>query len=342
MRCEEVVDFMQRSFDHDLSPEELSLMEEHLCSCSECQKLYEDLKALHLQLESLPDVEPPKSLVDAILPALHEPKESLPSPVPPPLKARKLIWKSWSYWIGGAAAVILLLLTAPQLMKEPELNMAGVEEKADQSLMRSMEIPAEQENQPEMARKSTESANENDPQQDMASLAVPEPQVLQKDNQPQNHETSDKEDSAIASKRAIEPDLEKPTKPQDTENMAMMAIPETVPEEQARVEEGPTMSLMAEQPEEKKQQPGRDLFFSPNGNWSAHVEGQQVIVADLQGNEVFRSHEWKGTVYVSVEWIDDQTVLYTLFPVNGTQGEEGVTQPEKWTIDLKQGQEQKQ
>ncbi len=341
MRCEEVVDFMQRSLDHDLSPEELTLMEEHLCSCSECQKLYEDLMALHLQLESLPDVEPPKSLVDAILPALHEPKDSLPSPSP--VQARKLNWKSWSYWMSGAAAIILLLLAVPQLMKEPELNMARVEEKADQSLMRSMDIPAEQENQTEMSVNPTESesVNGNDAQQGIASLAAPEPQAKQDPNQPQTHETADKEHHAVASKKATQPPVEEQGLPQNTENMSMMAAPETIPEDTARVEEGPAMSMLAQQPEEKKEQPGRELLFSPNGTRSAHVEGQQVIVADLQGNEVFRSHEWKGTVYVSVEWLDDQTVLYTLFPVNGVQGEEGVTQPEKWTIDLKQGQEQK-
>lgn len=71
MKCTEVTEWMHRYLDHDLSPAETEDMFRHLETCPACADLFERLASLSEQLENLPDVQPPFSLVDSILPRLE-------------------------------------------------------------------------------------------------------------------------------------------------------------------------------------------------------------------------------------------------------------------------------
>ena len=72
MKREEALEYMNRYLDHDLTKEETDTLFRHLGESPEAREDFEFLQGLSDQLESLPDVKPPVSLVDSILPKLDE------------------------------------------------------------------------------------------------------------------------------------------------------------------------------------------------------------------------------------------------------------------------------
>lgn len=70
MRCEEVEVLIQRHVDHDLSEEEHLSLQQHVTQCSACKELMDRLVYVSNQLDNLPKVDPPYSIVDSILPQL--------------------------------------------------------------------------------------------------------------------------------------------------------------------------------------------------------------------------------------------------------------------------------
>ncbi|MDQ0192679.1 zf-HC2 domain-containing protein [Paenibacillus wynnii] len=72
MRCTEVIEWMHRYLDHDLSIEESTEMFHHIDDCLPCAEIFDRLTTLSKQLEQLPDVKAPFSIVDSILPRLDE------------------------------------------------------------------------------------------------------------------------------------------------------------------------------------------------------------------------------------------------------------------------------
>jgi hypothetical protein len=72
MNCDEVMEWMQRDIDHELTVAEKEAMKAHMQSCPDCAEMYARLLLLSQELASLPKVTPPVSLVDSILPKLDE------------------------------------------------------------------------------------------------------------------------------------------------------------------------------------------------------------------------------------------------------------------------------
>jgi len=66
------MDYMQRQLDGDLDERETDILNKHTGHCPECAAMLERLQRLSDELDSLPKVTPPFSLVDAILPQLDE------------------------------------------------------------------------------------------------------------------------------------------------------------------------------------------------------------------------------------------------------------------------------
>lgn len=119
MNCQEMVELIERYVDFDLTEAEERLLLSHLKDCPECADRLEKLKQLSIKLESLPEVTPPYSIVDSILPKLKEmdlfPEESAALEHTAELKpfVRKLRWNmrewiSWKSVVGGIAAGIVL------------------------------------------------------------------------------------------------------------------------------------------------------------------------------------------------------------------------------------------
>lgn len=111
MNCQEVMELIQRHVDHDLNERETSLMHDHVGQCPDCKALLNRLVLLSQGLEQLPRVEPPYSLVDALLPKLnmHESAESpeaeATTPKAPSSRRRTVSRRTWLMRISSVAAV---------------------------------------------------------------------------------------------------------------------------------------------------------------------------------------------------------------------------------------------
>ncbi|MUG64560.1 anti-sigma factor [Paenibacillus campinasensis] len=143
MNCQEVVESMHRYLDRDLSSDETALMYQHIAVCPSCAETFQLLKSLSKELEELPAVTPPISLVDAIMPRLDAiDRERGESPAPSkeissepaemtPEIRRPRRQANWWSTIGGrtaigaaAAAVILgvaIFSFEPKVISEAEL-----------------------------------------------------------------------------------------------------------------------------------------------------------------------------------------------------------------------------
>ncbi|GIQ69722.1 zf-HC2 domain-containing protein [Xylanibacillus composti] len=72
MKCQEVIELIQRHLDQELTEEETVAMHNHMEHCDECAGMFARMAKLSEELVSLPKVAPAFSLVDQILPRLQE------------------------------------------------------------------------------------------------------------------------------------------------------------------------------------------------------------------------------------------------------------------------------
>lgn len=121
--CAEAAEWMQRLIDSDLNREEERALLRHLDGCDACRKRFESLMSIDEQLRRLPKVEPPFSLVDAILPMLDRIGASAASPSPAvarsaprqePVKKASFPVTRWigllPYGLAGVAAAVVVFV----------------------------------------------------------------------------------------------------------------------------------------------------------------------------------------------------------------------------------------
>lgn len=72
MKCQEVMEYMQRHLDEDLSKQEHEILQQHMNDCIECTLMFQRLNQLSDELVNLPKVTPPMNLVDSIMPRIEE------------------------------------------------------------------------------------------------------------------------------------------------------------------------------------------------------------------------------------------------------------------------------
>lgn len=123
MKCEEVMEYMQRCLDMDLTDAENAAMQEHMKTCTSCAEMFERLNHLSRELVNLPKITPPYSIVDSILPRLEEIDEQATTVLaqPEPISKWREFRKSVSLRVlGGMAAAVLFVVIAvnqlPQFM----------------------------------------------------------------------------------------------------------------------------------------------------------------------------------------------------------------------------------
>lgn len=116
---------MQRHVDGDLNEAETATLMDHVEHCPDCAVMMERLIHLSRGLEQLPKVEPPYSLVDAILPKLgmadtvppEKPEETAVPSISPGSRRAERIRRSWITRVSGVVAlgivVGLLLVNGP-------------------------------------------------------------------------------------------------------------------------------------------------------------------------------------------------------------------------------------
>lgn len=112
MNCSEVMELKQRSLDGGLTQSEESLMTEHIRHCPACVEMAERLENIHQELVRLPQVTPPYSLVDAILPSLQQIDK--PQTVTSIQK-----WYSKRQWRAGAVVAAGLVFGLFMVMFKP-------------------------------------------------------------------------------------------------------------------------------------------------------------------------------------------------------------------------------
>ncbi|MEK5030644.1 zf-HC2 domain-containing protein [Paenibacillus sp. FSL R7-0302] len=144
MKCAEVMEWMHRYLDHDLSQEEMLEMFRHIDDCPACAEVLDRLTLLSQQLEQLPDVKPPFSLVDSILPQLEQLDRGVPEepavmePEDPKVipfsrsnsRGKKSKGPSLAArtGIGAAAAAVILLIAVfnmPKSLPGADLDMSS-------------------------------------------------------------------------------------------------------------------------------------------------------------------------------------------------------------------------
>lgn len=123
MKCEEVMEYMQRCLDMDLTDVENAAMQEHMKTCTSCAEMFERLNHLSEELVKLPKIAPPYSIVDSILPRLDEIDEQATTAIvqPEPISKWREFRNSVSFRVlGGMAAAIVFVVIAvnqfPQFM----------------------------------------------------------------------------------------------------------------------------------------------------------------------------------------------------------------------------------
>jgi len=117
MQCDNAIELMHRHVDGDLSEQESLELDAHLNGCPSCMLAFARLKALTDELALLPQVTPPFSIVDSIMPRLLEidkqsqkREESAAFAVdsdsnPPASHSRRKLSSLFSWRIAGAVAV---------------------------------------------------------------------------------------------------------------------------------------------------------------------------------------------------------------------------------------------
>ena len=114
MDCQAVFELMNRYLDEEISHEEERVLEFHLERCPHCQKLFGELKDMHLLLNTL---EPSPDFTTKIMGKLDDTKENLP----------KWFYGLRKSWLGVAMIILLLVLSLVifRSQKRPELIISS-------------------------------------------------------------------------------------------------------------------------------------------------------------------------------------------------------------------------
>lgn len=123
--CEDYIELISAAVDGALSPNQQEKLNAHLASCAECQKLYDNLSALHAALADLPPVEVPEGLKDRIMDAVAaEAENAKVLPFVPKEKKRSPI--HWQRWLASAAVLAVVVMGTwswkPWEVHEPQAN----------------------------------------------------------------------------------------------------------------------------------------------------------------------------------------------------------------------------
>lgn len=129
MKCQEVMEYMQRYLDGDLNKEEQDAMTRHMDDCTSCTLMFQRLNRLSDELVNLPKVAPPFNIVDSILPKLEE-LDRLTDHEDRRASAWTRFWRGTpSKVIGGtiAASIIITLMMINNPLKGPAKEQADAD-----------------------------------------------------------------------------------------------------------------------------------------------------------------------------------------------------------------------
>lgn len=133
MNCVEVNELIQRDLDNDLDENEHITLKHHLELCSECSTFYERLRIVHLDLESLPKVSLPYSLVDTLLPEFDRIDQLTNDKSSGTVrKMNSFFNKRWFYTATAVAASLFVIFSITQLLQQnKQEQFVALQENAD-------------------------------------------------------------------------------------------------------------------------------------------------------------------------------------------------------------------
>ena len=153
MKCNEISDKLSLYIDNELSHEEMQLVEEHLNSCENCQKVLEEYKKLISILQNLPEEEPPEGYCKRLHEKLLQ-NSSQPEAKRTASKIKSFNRNKWLKYGSIAAALVLVFLVAGI----NNIGRMGMKAKNQSSYDMAAESPAEYNGAPAPAAPKTEAA----------------------------------------------------------------------------------------------------------------------------------------------------------------------------------------
>jgi len=334
MKCEEVMELMQRSLDGDLDSAETSRMMEHIQTCPECAAMFDRLTRLSANLAQLPRVTPGFSIVDSILPQLE--KIELDSPAPlvaaetgskegellprTPRSARRTYRRVAGAIVAGVAAGLLIVawpsLQSSQSNQNQSFDAASMSGSGSAS---SSASPSAEANE----QQSVQSYDLRAAQKDKAAGSSPKADIAQpsagtESDTPELKSIAPDEDSTVdgsASQQESADSASPDSEPQSSEQykpMTSLVAPEggdasgaeDAPSgEPAATPATPTSSAMMIAPP--------SVWNSPDGKYRAAVEDKRLKVYQASDDKlVFESGEHPDSALTDVVWDDDSAVLH--------------------------------
>lgn len=321
MKCQGVMEYMQRFLDHDLSKQEQDNMRNHLEQCTSCAEMFGRMNRLSNELVQLPKVVPPFSIVDSIMPKLDEidrqrhAAESKVESLTPWQKFKRSV--SIRHISGIAAACLMLVIVIVQgphwfnsggsfnnsNSARPE-SEAGISGSVTESSAQSMHISS--------ANRTSGGADD----EGAVQVKTDERASLHANQYQANVDSSD----VNSKSRAIVPngkegtDLTDPIAPE----YANAASEHTTGSEQSRsiaVEDSePFVQISAFHGEFSEMNP----VLSPDGHFSAFAErtdaGLQIIVLNHEGERIYASPVKQALQVSAIVWSEDGASLdYSVF-----------------------------
>jgi len=305
MKCQEVMELMQRYVDGDLDQQETSLMMDHADQCSDCAAMLARLRKLSSELEQLPRVVPKFSIVDSILPELERlhaagtaagadetSSNSVPAPVRSNRPARHLFRKI-SGVVAAGIVVGLLLFSNPG-----EWLLPGGQSQNDAAMPNPAAAPAAQ----------LESSAGANARMFSGSGSADEAQVQDQSGEQKNKSSAsisgaESEENFKKDARSVSPGefgiMENPSLTGDAKNPPVQGLSVPVP-----------------------------AADSPDAMWRAvAAEGETTLqVYRIEDGELLYSSEPKDGSIGQLEWNDDGTLLFfTVTDASGT--------PTQWQFD---------
>jgi len=345
MKCAEVNELIQRDIDQDLDSSEIARMQTHLELCADCRSFYDRIKRVHLDLESLPKVSLPYSIVDSILPELDlidlKEKENIEK------REKDAFWRKKRVWfrtLGTVAACILLTFI---FMKVKDQNTEWSEK--DRYAVENELMIANQWVKGESANQDTMT---NDADRPQISLSVSDPnQPVSNESEQEktlvdNPSTSEKESSdrqpvqnekgkagASGSQAGFNPAT---TTPPNTEKKGTEENSPPIGEDN-----GPMYGITAEKPEtddvtvtrnpdpvnhageSTTQQEGQTdqitKVMAPDQAHAAIYDQQQLEIKDSTDNVLFSIQAKEQEYFSDIRWIDDSSLEYTINTAKGKE-----------------------
>ncbi len=323
MNCQEVMELMQRHVDKDLNDQETSLMMDHVGRCPECAAMLDRLVQLSRGLEQMPRVEPPYSLVDAILPKLAaydleaQPEEET---TPAALNGRR-IHRPRRAWVARVSSVVALgVVVAVFAINGPFFTgLGGSNAQKDAAQI------AGSANVDESAAYSlkSEATSKDMRAADQFGKAIPSAEAPTSDQAPSEGSGQSLQNKSGGGSNSSMGDIETPVGGESADRMKGFDIN---PKDQA---DRPPMSIMEAAPEVEE-------AMSPDGEWKAVLTNGTLQIyrtADSSGAASYELAPAAGT-RSGLAWQADSSALnYTYTDAEGNVHERSILIPEMKEIE---------